>query len=63
LGPDVGLRKIAGLTPGFVGADLANLVNESALLGARKNKETIGSAEFDETIDRVVGGLEKKTGS
>ena len=60
LGPDVDLRKIAGLTPGFVGADLANLVNESALLGARKNKETIGSAEFDEAIDRVVGGLEKK---
>jgi cell division protease FtsH len=60
LGPDVDLRKIAGLTPGFVGADLANLVNEAALLGARKDKETIGSAEFDEAIDRVVGGLEKK---
>jgi cell division protease FtsH len=60
LGPDVDLRKIAGLTPGFVGADLANLVNESALLAARKNKETVGSTEFDEAIDRVVGGLEKK---
>jgi cell division protease FtsH len=60
LGPDVDLRKIAALTPGFVGADLANLVNESALLAARKNKETVGSAEFDEAIDRVVGGLEKK---
>jgi len=60
LDPDVDLRKIAGLTPGFVGADLANLVNESALLAARKNKETVGSAEFDEAIDRVVGGLEKK---
>jgi len=43
-----------------VGADLANLVNEAALLAARKNKETVGSAEFDEAIDRVVGGLEKK---
>ena len=60
LGPDVDLRKIAGRTPGFVGADLANLVNEAALLAARKNKETVGSADFDEAIDRVVGGLEKK---
>ncbi len=60
LGPDVDLRKIAALTPGFVGADLANLVNESALLAARKSKETVGSTEFDEAIDRVVGGLEKK---
>jgi cell division protease FtsH len=60
LDPDVDLHKVAGLTPGFVGADLANLVNESALLAARKNKETVGSADFDEAIDRVVGGLEKK---
>jgi len=60
LGPDVDLGKIAGLTPGFVGADLANLVNEAALLAARKDKETVDSAEFDEAIDRVVGGLEKK---
>ncbi len=60
LGSAVGLRKIASLTPGFVGSDLANLVNEAALLAARKNKETVGSAEFDEAIDRVVGGLEKK---
>jgi cell division protease FtsH len=60
LGPDVDLRKIAALTPGFVGADLANLVNEAALLAARKDKETVDSAEFDEAVDRVVGGLEKK---
>jgi len=60
LGPDVDLRKIAALTPGFVGADLANLVNEAALLAARKNKQAVGPAEFDEAIDRVVGGLEKK---
>jgi cell division protease FtsH len=60
LGPDVDLRKIASLTPGFVGADLANLVNEAALLAARKNKETVDSVEFDEAVDRVVGGLEKK---
>jgi cell division protease FtsH len=60
LGSDVDLRKIAALTPGFVGADLANLVNESALLAARKSKETVDAAEFDAAIDRVVGGLEKK---
>jgi cell division protease FtsH len=60
LGPDVDLRKIAALVPGFAGADLANLVNEAALLAARKNKETVGAAEFDAAIDRVVGGLEKK---
>jgi cell division protease FtsH len=60
LGPDVDLRKIASLTPGFVGSDLANLINEAALLAARKNKEAVGTPEFDEAIDRVVGGLEKK---
>jgi cell division protease FtsH len=60
LDPDVDLRKIAGRTPGFVGADLANLINESALLAARKDKEKVGSAEFDEAIDRVVAGLQKK---
>jgi cell division protease FtsH len=56
----VDLRKVAGRTPGFVGADLANLVNEAALLAARKNKERVEAADFDEAIDRVVGGLEKK---
>lgn len=60
LGPDVDLRRVAGRTPGFVGADLANLVNEAALLAARKNKERVESEEFDEAIDRVVGGLQKK---
>jgi cell division protease FtsH len=60
LSPDVDLRKIAGLVPGFAGADLANLVNEAALLAARKDKETVGAEEFDAAIDRVVGGLEKK---
>jgi cell division protease FtsH len=61
VGPDVDLRKIAGRTPGFVGADLANLVNEAALLAARKNRERVEMADFDEAIDRVVAGLEKKT--
>ncbi len=60
LSPDVDLRKIAALTPGFVGADLANLVNEAALLAARKDKEAVGPTEFDEAVDRVIGGLEKK---
>ena len=60
LGPDVDLRKIAALTPGFVGADLANLVNEAALLAARSDKQAVGPNEFDEAIDRVMGGLEKK---
>jgi cell division protease FtsH len=61
LGPDVELRKIAGRTPGFVGADLANIINEAALLAARKNKETVELADFDEAIDRVIGGLQKKS--
>jgi cell division protease FtsH len=60
LGPDVDLRKIAGRTPGFVGADLANIINEAALLAARKNKDKVGSTDFDEAIDRVVAGLQKK---
>ena len=54
------LRKVASLTPGFVGADLANIMNEAALLAARKNKETVESVDLDEAIDRIVGGLEKK---
>ena len=60
LGPDVDLRMIAGRTPGFVGADLANIINEAALLAARNNKEIIELTDFDEAIDRVVAGLQKK---
>jgi len=60
LGPEVDLRKIAGRTPGFVGADLANIINEAALLAARNNKEMVELADFDEAIDRVVAGLQKK---
>jgi cell division protease FtsH len=55
------LSAIAARTPGFVGADLANLVNEAALLAARKGKAAIEMADFDEAIDRIVAGLEKKT--
>lgn len=56
----VKLREIAARTPGFVGADLANLVNEAALRAARKGKKSVDMADFDEAIDRIVGGLEKK---
>jgi cell division protease FtsH len=60
LGPEVDLRKIAARTPGSVGADLANIINEAALLAARNDKETVELADFDEAIDRVAAGLEKK---
>jgi len=60
LSPQVDLKVIASRTPGFVGADLANIVNEAALLAARKNKESVEMADVEEAIDRVVAGLEKK---
>ncbi len=60
LDPEVDLKKIAGLTPGFVGADLANLVNEAALIAARRDGETVTMADFQAAADRIIGGLEKK---
>src|SRR5690606_12081729 len=60
LGPDVDLERRARRTPGFVGADLANLLNEAALLTARRNKEAVGMEEIDDAIDRIIAGLEKK---
>ncbi|KAI3603125.1 Cell division-associated, ATP-dependent zinc metalloprotease FtsH (plasmid) [Cupriavidus necator H850] len=60
LAPTVDLTKLAGRTPGFAGADLANLVNEAALLAARKGKDAVEMIDFDEALDRIVGGLEKK---
>ena len=54
------LSKLAALTPGFVGADIANICNESALIAARSNKDSIGLDDFNAAIDRVIGGLEKK---
>ena len=57
---EVDLKKIAGLTPGFVGADLANLVNEAALVAARRDAESVTMADFQEAADRIIGGLEKK---
>jgi cell division protease FtsH len=61
LSPDLDLAAVAAKTPGFVGADLANIVNEAALLAARQDKESIEMAEFDEAIERVVAGLQKKS--
>jgi cell division protease FtsH len=60
LGPDVDLKSIASRTPGFAGADLANVVNEAALLAARRNRDAVMRADFEEAIERVVAGLEKK---
>jgi len=57
---DVDLEKLAGMTPGMVGADLANLVNEAALLAVRKGKDKVGMADFEEAVERIVAGLEKK---
>jgi cell division protease FtsH len=57
----VDLEKIAKLTPGFSGADLANLVNEGAILAARRNKKAVGTLELEEAIDRVIAGPEKKS--
>ena len=58
--PEVDLKVVAARTAGFAGADLANLVNEAALLAARKNKTQVDLHDFDEAIDRVIAGLEKK---
>jgi cell division protease FtsH len=60
LAPDADLEVVAAMTPGFVGADLANLVNEAALLAARRGKEQVGRAELQEAVERVIAGLEKK---
>ena len=61
MAPDVNLRIIARGTPGFSGADLANLVNEAALLAARKNKRTVTSPEFEEAKDKVMMGSERRS--
>ncbi|HXF84195.1 MAG TPA: ATP-dependent zinc metalloprotease FtsH [Anaerolineales bacterium] len=61
LEPNVDLAAIARGTPGFVGADLENLVNEAAILAARRNKKSIGQAELEEAIERVIMGPERKS--
>jgi cell division protease FtsH len=60
LAPDVDLRAIAGLTPGFAGAELANIVNEAALLAGRRSAVAVTMADFNEAVERVVAGLEKR---
>jgi len=60
LADGLSLRRIAAMTPGFVGADLANLVNEAALLAARRGKEQVGQSEFEEGIERLLAGPEKR---
>ena len=60
LAPDVDLKEIAKQTPGFVGADLANLLNEAALLAARRNKTEIDASDVDEAEDRVIAGPAKR---
>src|ERR1019366_8826292 len=60
LGPDADLAKVAAMTPGFAGADLANLINEAALLATRRNADAVGLADLTAAIERIVAGLEKK---
>jgi AFG3 family protein len=60
LSPTIDPHKLALQTPGFVGADIANICNEAALFAARRNKESVDMQDFNDAIDRVIGGLEKK---
>lgn len=60
LSPSIDAHKLAALTPGFVGADIANICNEAALIAARNNKTEIDMQDFNDAIDRAIGGLEKK---
>jgi AFG3 family protein len=60
LAPEVDPKKLAAQTPGFAGAEIANVCNEAALIAARKDKTEIGMIDFQDAIDRVIGGLEKK---
>jgi cell division protease FtsH len=61
LAPTVDLHVLAARTPGMAGADLANIINEAALLAARKGKDAVDMADLEEAVDRVVGGLERKS--
>jgi cell division protease FtsH len=61
LAPDADLEKIAALTPGFTGADLANLVNEATLVATRRGADAVALADFTAAIERIVAGLEKKS--
>ena len=61
LEPEVDLEVLARRTPGFTGADLANMINEAALLSARRNKTKLGMEEMEDAIERVIAGPEKKS--
>ncbi len=58
--PSINVKKLAAQTPGFAGAEIANVCNEAALIGARKGKHQVEMEDFQDAIDRVIGGLEKK---
>jgi AFG3 family protein len=60
LSDEVDIKKLAAQTPGFVGADIMNVCNEAALIAARKNKDAVEMIDFQDAVDRVIGGLEKK---
>lgn len=60
LAPDVDAEKVAALTPGFTGADLANLVNEAALLATRRGADAVTMSDFNNAVERIVAGLEKR---
>ncbi|NEM96862.1 ATP-dependent zinc metalloprotease FtsH [Pontibacter burrus] len=60
LAPDVNAKNLAAQTPGFAGAEIANVCNEAALIAARRNKKAVDQQDFNDAIDRVIGGLEKK---
>ncbi len=60
LGPDVDAKKLSAQTPGFAGAEIANVCNEAALIAARRDKKMVTDQDFTDAIDRVIGGLEKK---
>jgi AFG3 family protein len=61
LGTDIDVDTLSAQTPGFSGADIANICNEAALIAARRNKDSVGTQDFYDAIDRIVGGLEKKS--
>ncbi len=60
ISPDLNMEQVAALTPGFTGADLANLINEATLIATRRNANEVGLQDFTEAIERIVAGLEKK---
>lgn len=60
IGPDIDPKELSEMTPGFAGADIANVCNEAALIAARRNKKEVDMDDFNYALDRVIGGLEKK---